>query len=69
MVKLYNLSPISSEVLLPALELAKNLAKCHGNVVVKVTKGGEWVQSKAIRTSVGVVLNLGVEIERIRRKK
>ena len=47
MIKLYNFSPFSDEVLVPVLNLAKSSLPCHGNVIVKVTRGGWYVHSMA----------------------
>jgi hypothetical protein len=51
MVKLYNLSSIPTEVLLPVLKIAKRVSGCQGNVIVKVTRGGYYTQSRAILCS------------------
>ena len=46
-VKMYNFSGIPDEQMLPFLERAKKLAKCKGDVVCKVTRGGVKVRSQA----------------------
>lgn len=48
MVKLYNFSSIPDNALLPVLQIAKRAARCRGNIVVKVTKGGSYTQSHAM---------------------
>ncbi len=36
---------------MPVLQIAKRAAKCRGNIIVKVTKGGRYTTSKAIMCS------------------
>ena len=49
MIKLYNNSKIPDNLILPVLQYAFRKTRCHGDVVVKVTRGGIHTRSKAER--------------------